>query len=136
MAELKSLRVKPHMDAQLFEDEYLATRPQTHGSHSYVGRGLYALQLRQWFKVFPRECFHFVLLESLTSHDQAHGELEKVFEFIGVEPSYRVPDLSKRNARTYKQIPEDTERVLREYYRPFVEDLEELLDMDLSAWKR
>ena len=46
-----------NVDAQKFEDMYLSKTPMGHGAHSYVGRGFYALQLIQWFKVFPREQF-------------------------------------------------------------------------------
>ena len=132
---LEGQGVHAGMDSQVFEDKYLSGLPQSHGSHSYVGRGLYALQLKQWFKVFPRRCFHFVFIESLKDPEKASSEMQKIFSFIGIAPNYDVADWSKKNTRTYASMPIDTERSLRSFYRPFTEDLERLLAVDLTHWK-
>ena len=57
--------------------------------HSYRSRGLYSIQLRKVFAAFPRDQVLVLQSEDLLQH---HNEvLEKVFVFLGVSVSVRVP---------------------------------------------
>ncbi|MDE0420311.1 MAG: sulfotransferase domain-containing protein [Gammaproteobacteria bacterium] len=57
--------------------------------HSYRSRGLYSVQLQNLFAAFPRDQVLVVQTEDLLqSHDEV---LEKVFVFLGVSVSVRVP---------------------------------------------
>lgn len=124
------------MDPDYFEKEYLDRIPMNHGSHSYVARGLYSLQLKQWFKVFPRNSFHFVFLEDLAHPNDAKHQLKQIFQFLSIDETHQISDLSKKNSRQYDPMPKEIETKLRKFYEPFICDLENLLDIDLSSWRR
>jgi len=134
LKELEKINVSPAMNAKVFEDEYLSKLPQGHGSHSYVGRGLYALQLKRWFTVYPRSSFHFVFLDNMSKEDELHEEMKGVFSFLRIPDSYQVEDTKRKNARKYKRMPQDMEEKLRKFYAPYNRELEKLLGCDLSHW--
>ena len=37
-------------DAERTQEPYLRNLPEGHGAHCYVGRGLYAMQLKHWLR--------------------------------------------------------------------------------------
>jgi len=115
LAKLRSIGAQdPGLDSDVFEREYLAHTPMGHGSHSYVGRGLYALQLKQWFKVFPRKQFLFLKLDDVSKNPQQ--ELNKVFKFLGLD-SVPVPDTKPRNTRSYDPVDPVLDQRLRDFYK-------------------
>jgi len=119
----------PDVDLETFEREYLSKTPMGNGSHSYVGRGLYALQIRQWLKVFPREQFLFLKLEDFSRDIQ--GNMRNVFSFIGLD-AIRVPDIAPKNAREYEPISADLEARLKAFYAPHNKRLAELLGPEFA----
>jgi len=127
--DLKALREigvdgNAKIDSQTFEDKYLVNTPTGHGSHSYVGRGLYALQLKQWFKVFPREQFLFLKLDDLAKDVQS--EMNKVFRFIGCD-EYQIHDTEPKNSRKYEPMDPEIKKKLEAFYEPHNKELVELL---------
>ena len=112
----------------------MSDRPQTHGSHSYVSRGLYALQLEAWFKEFPRDRFLILRLErDLNTPALTQQTVNKVWAFLGLPP-HRLSDTQPKNARQYVGMDSDLERRLRDFYAPFNNRLSELLGEDFSDW--
>ena len=57
--------------------------------HSYRSRGLYGVQLRNLFAVFPRN--QVLVLRSENLLGRHHETLENVFAFLGVSVSVRIP---------------------------------------------
>ncbi len=118
-----------------FEDKYLSKLPQGHGGHSYVGRGIYWLQLKLWMEAFPnwKRQFHFVLLENMSSNPDA--ELEKIWKFLGLDTPQRPRATKAHNARSYKApMKPETEARLCKFYAPHNKKLAQLLGIELSAW--
>jgi Sulfotransferase domain len=58
--------------------------------NSYVYRSSYCLQLEQWLKRYPEEQVLVVTLEEL--RDERLETLQRVFRFLGVDDSFRLPD--------------------------------------------
>ncbi|CAK8999038.1 60S ribosomal protein L11, partial [Durusdinium trenchii] len=119
----------PLVDGDHFEQDYLWEAPMNHGSHSYVGRGLYALQLQRWFQVFPRHQFHFMRLDRLSQDVQA--EMEGLFRFLGL-PSVPVCDTKPKNARKYNPMNPVTRATLTEYFAPHNAALADLLGPEFA----
>ena len=46
--ELRQLGITPECSYEHFKNVFLSNRPMTHGGHSIIARGLYALQLEPW----------------------------------------------------------------------------------------
>jgi hypothetical protein len=94
---------------------------------SFVRRGLFARQLEEYFKVFPRERIKIIEDKELRNHrEKVMGE---VGEFLGLRPiAWNATELEDKNVRTYDERP-DPEVVARlyEFFRPYNEQLFELL---------
>jgi hypothetical protein len=99
------------------------------GCWSYLMRSRYAEQLERWFAHFPREQFHFVTLEELTSDPAA--ALAGVHAFLGLPPHVN-GDLSPLHGARYDPLPTEVEQQLREYFRPHNRRLYELLGVDFG----
>ena len=105
-------------------DQYLASRSQMkHGAHSYIGRGLYALQLEPWIKAFGREKLLILTMDDLKTCQATMG---RVFKFLNLPP-HEIEDTSAKNTRSYNSIePELREKLVR-FYEPYNEQLYTLL---------
>ena len=73
-----------------------------HGSHGYVGRGLYAAQLEILFSCFPREQVLVLSLEQLKGLDSTQAAMAAVYDFVGLPPfdivgGAPLPSSSRRN---------------------------------------
>jgi len=140
-ADLQLLR-DSKIDADLtipseFEAAYLSGLPSGHGSHSYVGRGLYALQIELMLQVFARNQIIFLKLEDLAR--DVNVQMRRVFKFLEVEP-ITIADPKKHNERGTVNSEKSTEdkstlTKLGEYYEAHNNRLQKLLpDMDFSDW--
>ena len=95
--------------------------------------GLYALLLKDWFSVFPRDQFYFATLEYYSKHRVA--VLNEIFEFLGVQRTNNVGRGSIRdNISKNIVISNETKRLIDEFYRPYNEQLVEMLNIRLFDW--
>ncbi len=59
-------QIYPEMDFETFDTTYLASRTSfSHGCHSFLGRGLYGLQLQGWLEAFPRDQILILSMEEM-----------------------------------------------------------------------
>lgn len=101
------------------------------GLNSPVGRGLYVLQLQQWFHVMdiynkPRSDFKILSSQRLLEHpNETYAE---VLSFLELRPHW-LHKYSKIHTSTYKSTPmgPETRRKLQSFYRPFNQQLIGLL---------
>ena len=92
---------------------------------SYFTRGLYELQLRPWFELFPRERILIERTEDLA--DQPSSVLNEVYRFLGVAPSPVGEEVGIVNATEPGQVDPTVLARLRERYREPNEDLYRVL---------
>ena len=90
------------IDAARLQACYLDRLPHGHGSHGYVGRGLYAAQLEILFSCFPREQVLVLSLEQLKGLDSTQATMAAVYDFVGLPPfdivgGAPLPSSSRRN---------------------------------------
>ncbi|GLD96784.1 hypothetical protein PINS_up005467 [Pythium insidiosum] len=97
-----------------------------HGAHSYIGRGLYALQLALWLRVFPRDQVLVIDLDDMKTPEGIQREANSAFEFLGVEPC-EVVDTERKNTRAYDAMDDAVRQRLEAFYAPFNQQLFELL---------
>jgi hypothetical protein len=94
--------------------------------HSYKSRGLYKKQLENYFKIFPKG--QILIIKSENFFENPNEILNRVFEFVGVDTSFKVNDLSPRNvAKSKTDAPSDVYEYLRNYFKPHNEALYELI---------
>lgn len=71
--ELTALGVHPDMDADEFDERVLCARATfTNGAHSYVLRGLYALQLAGWLRAYGGENVLLLTLDEMKTSEGLH----------------------------------------------------------------
>ena len=100
------------------------------GCWSYVWRSSYAEQVDRWFRLFPREQFHFVSTEELESQPQT--TLDAVYEFLELPPHANADLGHLHVAPKYDPISPEVRAQLAERFRPDNERLYELVGVDFG----
>lgn len=108
--------------------------PLNRGSHSLVSRGMYELNLRDWFRAFPREDFLVLKLEDMANSSSSGDEegngvqrtVSKALRHLDL-PQYEVVDETPKNTRSYDYMEEDVRVMLERFYEPHNGRLECLL---------
>jgi hypothetical protein len=103
----------------------------------YLARGMYADQLRFWFEHFPRE--NFLIINSNDYYADPIGTIERTAtDFLGLSP-WTLPRYhkSKNQGHNYPDGPldEGLHRRLMAFYRPYNQDLYDLLGEDFG-WEQ
>ena len=97
-----------------------------HQKFSYLSRGKYAEQLKRWFEYFDKDQILILRSEDLFSNTQQ--VLSEVFQFIGVE-DHKLKELTVHNKGKKKsKLQESIKKELRDYYKPYNDQLIDLLD--------
>lgn len=104
------------------------------GSHSLLSRGMYELQLRSWYREFPKENILVLKLEDMSSSGNGPGVqavVDRALEHLDL-PLYKVEDESAKNTRKYDPMKPETEQLLKRFYQPHNERMQALLGEEWS----
>eukprot|EP01043_Picozoa_sp_COSAG02_P019917 COSAG02_NODE_971_length_15551_cov_4.415157_11_plen_386_part_00 len=119
-----------------FEVNYSERHPggkqPSHGAHSFVGRGLYAAQLRPWLRYFPAEQIMVVTLDQLSTPDRLEATMRRVYKFLDLPTSQQaLSDClagGPSNARPAQDpLDEQIHEQLRQFYGPHNRALQAML---------
>lgn len=81
--ELSKLGVHPEMEFEEFEEKVLTSRVEfDHGAHSYVLRGLYALQLLGWTRAYGAENVLLLTLDEMKTSEGLHVRISVLSYFV------------------------------------------------------
>jgi hypothetical protein len=101
---------------------------------SYKARGRYAEQLRRYFEIFDRS--RLLILSSDDLAARTAEALGDVCRFLGIPPLPAAVDLSRRNVGAsqgeYRSASPEVIEGLRDYFRPYNQELYELLGRDFG----
>jgi hypothetical protein len=97
--------------------------------HSYLGRGIYLPQLRDWLKYFPKE--QMLLLKSEDFYANPAAVYGEVCRFIGVR-EWQPNQFDKFNAQGNREMKPETRQWMRDYFRPHNAELAAFLGRDLD----
>ena len=100
--------------------------------NNYLKKGLYALQLRHWLKIFPRENILIVSTEEFESDQQAI--YNKIFKFLNIS-QFKVKNTEKMEKGSYPPMKSETRNLLLDYFRSHNQELFELINMEFD-WKK
>ena len=96
----------------------------------YLTTGIYADQLKNWFKYYDKKQFLFLATEDF--HKNTQHTLDQVFDFLGLNP-FKIGNPKRSNVGNYKEkMNEDTRKSLIEYFKPHNERLYKLLQRDFG----
>ncbi|TDH65503.1 hypothetical protein CCR75_004044 [Bremia lactucae] len=130
--ELLKLGVHPEMSYEAFDEKVLHHRLKfNHGAHSFVARGLYALQIAGWIKAYGESNVLLLTLDELKTIQSLHKTIDKVFNFLNL-PYHRIKDTSAKNTRKYSAMDEIVHTKLAAFYKPYNEKLYALLGRTLN----
>jgi hypothetical protein len=115
------------------EIEQLSSSVEKTPEPSYVRRGLYAEQLRRYFKYFPREQIWIGDSHYLKTHTPVI--LDQIVRFLGLpKHNWVKKQLPEHHVGSYKdrKIPEQTHALLRNFYAAHNQELYNLLGQDFG----
>jgi len=93
-----------------------------HHPFAYKSRGIYVEQLKRWLDYFPREQILVFSFEEFYSDPRR--AMRKAFEFLGLR-NYQWD--TGYTVHSYPEMAEETRKQLAEYFRPYNQELEQLL---------
>lgn len=95
--------------------------------YSYLAKGIYADQLKNWFRYFNRS--RILILNSEAFYQDPDSVYQQVLEFLEL-PSFQLDSYQVYNAGFNKQMKPETREELRNFFLSYNERLFELLDVD------
>ncbi|MEG3894149.1 MULTISPECIES: tetratricopeptide repeat protein [unclassified Microcoleus] len=96
---------------------------------NYLARGRYIEFIKNWLAFFPRE--QLLILKSEDFYAGAAGTVKQVLEFLDL-PEYQLPDYQNANPGSYQPVDRSVRDELRDYFRPYNQQLEEYLGRKLD----
>lgn len=106
-------------------------RGRNHRRHSYLARGVYVDQLREWHGFFDRD--RMLVLKSEDFFKRTADSVKLVIDFLGL-PEWEIvlPPTQYRNEGGYEQMNPATRQQLKEYFEPHNQRLYEYLGIDFG----
>lgn len=119
--EKEEQRITPDIE-KLAKDEFY--KADQRRDYSYLTRGYYAKQLKEWFKHFPKE--QLLIVQSEEFYKNTPRVYNEIVEYLGLN-SYTLPTFEAKNALKYAKMAPETKEKLKAYFAPKNEELYELL---------
>lgn len=126
--EQEPARLVGEYEEILADPEYYSFNYQ---NYSYLARGMYANQLSQWFKYFPRE--QFLILPSEPFYANPGETFARVLDFLKL-PHWKPEQYRADNSGSYEPMHPDTRAYLVDFFAPHNERLYDQLSMNFD-WK-
>ena len=98
----------------------------------YLKKGFYALQLKPWFKIFPKE--QILVLSTEEFQEDQNLIYKKIFDFSNI-PNMKIKSIEKMEKGNYIPMKHDTRNLLLDYFRQCNHELFELINSEFD-WKK
>ena len=119
--EKEEQRITPDIE-KLEKDEFY--KADQRRDYSYLTRGYYAKQIKEWWKHFPKE--QLLIVQSEEFYRDTPRVYNEIVEYLGLN-SYTLPTFEAKNALKYAKMAPETKEKLKAYFAPKNEELYELL---------
>ncbi|MGE5660180.1 MAG: tetratricopeptide repeat protein [Actinomycetota bacterium] len=96
---------------------------------NYIARGLYIEFIKKWLHLFPRE--QILILKSEDFYANASTTVKQVLDFLKL-PEYQLSEYKNANPGSYSPLSESMRQMLREYFQPYNQELEEYLGLQFN----
>lgn len=113
------------------EDEGIRVPPDRRvGDPLIVRRGLYQPQLERWYTHFPAS--RIKVIQSERWFRDLSGVMAEVFDYLDLPPRDELPRVMRNRNKPHEPFDQAAIERMREFYRPYNDQLAEYLDMDLD----
>jgi len=99
---------------------------------SYLTRGIYVTQLKNWFKFFSRD--QFLILKSEDFYLDTNFVYNKVLRFLEL-PEYKLQQYTQFKMRKYPSMTNEIRKKLSNYFTPYNKELYKLLGINFN-WEK
>jgi tetratricopeptide (TPR) repeat protein len=96
---------------------------------NYLARGRYIEFIKNWRTFFPRE--QLLILKSEDFYAGAATTVKQVLEFLDL-PEYQLSEYQNANPGSYQPVNQSVRDWLRDYFRPYNQQLEEYLSTNFN----
>lgn len=100
-----------------------------HQHYSYLSRGIYVEQIKNWLDYFPRE--QLLILKSENFQASPGKVFSEVLDFLDISAS-AIKEYEINNIEDYSKMPPEIEQQLTDYFKPYNQELSELLKEDFT----
>jgi len=98
----------------------------------YISMAIYVKYIKNWLNVFPKNQFLFLQTEELNQNIEM--EFRKIYDFIEI-PSFNFKYVGKSNVGNYQPMKSSTRERLLKFYKPFNQELENILETKFQ-WEK
>ena len=116
---------------RLYNSNQVKEHSLKHVKMPYVSYATYVNHIKRLLQIFPRKQILFIKNTELNENPQL--VLKNIFDFLEIKQE-KIKDLKKHNVGKYENMKSKTRYELSEYFKPYNEELEDLLKMKLN-WK-
>lgn len=124
--EKEEERLDGELDKMIADENYFSFNRH---NFSYLARGIYVDQLRNWMKFFPKE--QFLIVKSEDFYKQSSEVSKQILGFLDL-PEWELNIEKKYNYFPYPKMDTKIRKRLVEYFKPYNQRLYELLGMNLG----
>jgi len=117
----------------LIYENYRLNEHQDFINHTYLSRGFYSKQIINYFKYFKKNNFKFILYEKFVLNQEKH--INDILAFLGINKKVNIKN-KVVFANEYEEMNSSTFEILSEIYNSEICCLENIIDIDLSIWKK
>ena len=100
-----------------------------HQHYSYLSRGIYVEQIKNWLDYFPRE--QLLILKSEDFMANPAKVFSEVLDFLDITAS-AIQEYEINNIEDYSKMPPEIEQQLTDYFKPYNQELSDLLKEDFT----
>ncbi|MFW9773019.1 MAG: sulfotransferase domain-containing protein [Candidatus Heimdallarchaeota archaeon] len=119
-------RLKGEKDKIIKSRKY---RSRKYANYSYLTRGIYVNQIKNWYKYFPKEQILVIKSEEMYRYPQ--DVMNRVYEFLGL-PKMKHKQFKKVFSHEYTKMDEKMSEYLKEYFKPYNLQLYDYLNVDYN----
>lgn len=100
-----------------------------HQHYSYLSRGIYVEQIKNWLNYFPRE--QLLILKSEDFYANTSKVFSEVLDFLDISAS-TLEEYEIHSVEDYSKMPAEIEQELTNYFKPYNQELSDLLKQDFT----
>lgn len=107
--------------------------PYQHVNYSYVDRGYYSYQIRQYRKFFTDDQLLFIKYEDFAADQK--GRLRSVLRYLGLDDKHHFDEEEIFKSSPERNMTEEEKKFLWNAFAHEIDEVERLLNWNCSDWK-